>query len=1320
MKAFYSLILCCLLAYVSQAQQTLSVRINANNDDLEEYLPGPSQTKTVGSMDAGSSDMELGNETAGNIDPQLVGLRFTNITIPKGALITNAYLKFTVDATNKNTDPCNLLIFAQSADNPLTFDPSVNFNISSRPRLTDSVAWNIAAGSWTTVGQSGTDQTSSNIARLVQQLVNRSGWATGNAMAFFIRGSGLREADSYDKSTTACPQLVIEYIVPTVLTKRIGAVNDDMEEWLPGSIKTPGTLDAGSSDLELGAESAGNVDPQICGMRFTDLAIPKNSRIVNAYIQFTVDATNKNTDPTNLQIFAQDADNPVTFDPNINFNITSRPRLSDSIAWNIPVGSWATVGQAGADQRSTNIATLVQKLVNRNGWASGNAMAFFITGKGLREAESYDKSTVNCAQLIVEYIPTAVISKRIAAVNDDMEEWLPGSIKTPGTLDAGSSDLELGAESAGNVDPQICGMRFTAIDLPKNAVVTNAYIQFTVDATNKNTDPTNLQIFAQDSDNPLTFDPNINFNITSRPRLFDSIAWNIPVGSWATVGQAGADQRTTNIAPLVNKLAARTGWQKGNAMAFFITGRGLREAESYDKSTVNCAQLVIEYLSSDTTPRAIELNPVAPYPIKTAASWNYYDKGGAPVGDWKARVYNDSTWAFGIGALGYGGRVIGQTVSFGTNAALKNVTTYFRKRFEVKALTELSDTIQLALRADDGAVVYINGTEVTRVNMPTGAIVDSTLATREVGNPDELLYFVYDLPKSVLQVGQNVIAVEVHQNARAGQDIVFDARLTNRTSKNPANLGCRDANDKHIGCFTSVIATPQLDTINIPQSHGFQFVVSSGDPYIGAAGNVSTNFDFTGYVPLSNNSRQGYLSINYETNPGGVGVSNIRFDNADGLWKVDSIKPVNFASVSGTASNCSGTVTPWGTVITCEEQMTTNDVNADGYFDIGWNVEINPATKTVVRNQKLWAMGRMSHENVVVASDRKTVYQGEDDGFGCVYKFVADVAENLSSGKLYVLKLTSVTADTNIRVYRNFNAEGEPVGSTATWVEVPNTTIAERNNVKAKAIELGGTLFNGIEDVEISPLDGKIYFAVKANPFNRVYRFKDNGTTATEFETFVGGSSTNYRMNVGGREIDEDWSVGNDNLTFDDRGNLWVLQDGGRDHVWVVRPNHTQANPKVELFMVTPSGSEPTGMTFTPDYRYMFISIQQPNATNAIPQRDLSGKSDRFNRSQALGIARREYLGQRQTSIVELSDKIKATAYPNPTNGETNVLLDLKEATTIQMSVFDLSGRLIESTQPVDLTVGQFRQTFNLQAAGIYFIRVNANGNSKVLRVVKM
>jgi len=274
-------------------------------------------------------------------------------------------------------------------------------------------------------------------------------------------------------------------------------------------------------------------------------------------------------------------------------------------------------------------------------------------------------------------------------------------------------------------------------------------------------------------------------------------------------------------------------------------------------------------------------------------------------------------------------------------------------------------------------------------------------------------------------------------------------------------------------------------------------------------------------------------------------------------------------------------------VVTCEENRpTSGDVNLDGYIDIGWNIEIDPVTRKVKQYgngvpEKLWAMGRMSHENVAFLQDSVTVYQGEDASDGNVYKFVADKKTDLSSGKLYVLALEAP-----------LNASGDPTTTKGTWVQVPNTTKSERNDVKIAAASLGGTKFNGVEDIEVSPTSGELFFTAKG--VGRVYKFKDNGTTVSDFSTFAGGES--YVVNYGDGLVSEPWGLGADNLTFDDKGNLWVLQDGGRNHVWMLRPDHTPANPKVELFMISPIGSEPTGMTFTPDYKYMFISIQEPNA----------------------------------------------------------------------------------------------------------------------------
>jgi len=74
----------------------------------------------------------------------LVGLRFGNITIPKGSFITRAYIQFTVDATNKNTDPCEVTIRAENSDNPVTYNTADTFNLTKRPKIADSVKWNVS------------------------------------------------------------------------------------------------------------------------------------------------------------------------------------------------------------------------------------------------------------------------------------------------------------------------------------------------------------------------------------------------------------------------------------------------------------------------------------------------------------------------------------------------------------------------------------------------------------------------------------------------------------------------------------------------------------------------------------------------------------------------------------------------------------------------------------------------------------------------------------------------------------------------------------------------------------------------------------------------------------------------------------------------------------------------------------------------------------------------------------------------------------------------------------------------------------------------
>ncbi len=414
----------------------------------------------------------------------------------------------------------------------------------------------------------------------------------------------------------------------------------------------------------------------------------------------------------------------------------------------------------------------------------------------------------------------------------------------------------------------------------------------------------------------------------------------------------------------------------------------------------------------------------------------------------------------------------------------------------------------------------------------------------------------------------------------------------------------QNSSGQNIADFTSVLPSVQTSNFIFPTgSHRFQKIIEAGDAITN--GNIAGNFDFTAYVSIANSSRNGYLTINHELTPGGLTAMDVQLNPINQLWTKSNPTDVDFTPVNGTARNCSGGITPWGTVISSEESVSTNDTNADGYYDIGWHLEVNPMTKTVIN--KIWAAGNGSHENICFHSNRRTSYYGNDANPGYLYKYVASKVDTLSNGSLYVYS-------------------GPKTGN-GTWVQINNTSQSDRNTTMSLAAAAGATSFSGIEDVEVGP-DGKIYLAVKNE--NRVYRFNDSdpitGTTTSNFETFVGNAS--YTITHSGGTALVPWGTGNDNLAFDNQGNLWVLQDGSNNYIWLVQNGHTQASPKVKLFGIAPLGSEPTGITFTPDFKYMFISFQHPSSSNNIDtQLDAAGNAIGFHKDIAIVMALSENLG---------------------------------------------------------------------------------------------
>ena len=172
--------------------------------------------------------------------------------------------------------------------------------------------------------------------------------------------------------------------------------------------------------------------------------------------------------------------------------------------------------------------------------------------------------------------------------------------------------------------------------------------------------------------------------------------------------------------------------------------------------------------------------------IEAGATWKYLDDGSNQGTVWRQPVFNDASWAAGPAQLGYGDGDEVTVVSYGGDAGNKHITTYFRHTFTVADPWQIGQ-LSLGLVRDDGAVVYLNGQEVARSNMPTTAIDYQTGAASTVGGGEEDTFHEYTVdPAGLLVEGENTLAVEVHQTSPTSSDMSFDLELTGQTS--PSDL----------------------------------------------------------------------------------------------------------------------------------------------------------------------------------------------------------------------------------------------------------------------------------------------------------------------------------------------------------------------------------------------------------------------------------------------------------------------------------------------------------------------------------------------------
>jgi chitodextrinase len=454
-----------------------SVALAGGGDDAEERL------NLGGAVVLDSTDLEL---TRDGTREQVVGLRFRGVPVPPGAAILSAHVQFTVDEPTSGS--ADLEIRAEAADDAAPFASAAG-NLSARRATSAFAAWRPPA--WSSAGAAGADQRTPDLAPLLQEVVSRSGWASGHALVLLVTGSGARVAQAFEMGPARAPVLVLRYgmgppvpdsappdapanlrspgqtatsidllwdaaaddagvvgyrvyrdgalaassagtahteqglapatshlfqvtaldaaghesapsegllvstqasSAPLRLVRRVSTSQDDAEEVI-GS----GEVTLTSGDLELTED--GSSAARVVGLRFADLALPPRARIVSAHVQFAVDETGSGASALTLR--AQDADDAAPF-TTARGSVSARPRSAAAVAWS--PAAWTALGAAGAAQRTPDLAALVQDVVDRPGFRSGNAFALLVTGSGARVAESFDGSPGQAPLLELEYL----------------------------------------------------------------------------------------------------------------------------------------------------------------------------------------------------------------------------------------------------------------------------------------------------------------------------------------------------------------------------------------------------------------------------------------------------------------------------------------------------------------------------------------------------------------------------------------------------------------------------------------------------------------------------------------------------------------------------------------------------------------------------------------------------------------------------------------------------------------------------------------------------------------------------------------------------
>lgn len=446
------------------------------------------------------------------------------------------------------------------------------------------------------------------------------------------------------------------------------------------------------------------------------------------------------------------------------------------------------------------------------------------------------------------------------------------------------------------------------------------------------------------------------------------------------------------------------------------------------------------------------------------------------------------------------------------------------------------------------------------------------------------------------------------------------------------------------------------DDVQLAEGLTHQVLLKWNDP-ISDIDRFGFNNDFTCFIPIDKNAENdGLLWVNHEYSSRlfvsnyffpnertieqvdkemySVGGSIVRVKEINGKWEVVKNDPLNRRITAktnipfnwdypikgsnkamGTHSNCSGGITPWGTILTCEENYDsfygetlydasnnpTHIPSSYGWENFypnppehyGWVVEVDPFTG---KGQKHIALGRFSHECctlVQLPDNRIVAYTGDDMNNEFIYKFISSKPNSLKEGTLYV-------ADTINGVWIPIDFASQSLLQ-ARFKNQTDVLIRTREAARI----LGATPQNRPEDIEIDPLTGNVIISLTNN--SATGDFHGTILKLSEFEGKHDALSfTSEALATGGHESGFTCP---DNLVFDLSGNLWFTSDISgalmnqqmgpyfptfKNNGLYVLLRHGKDKGKIIQIASAPTDAEFTGPWFSPDYKTLFLSVQHP------------------------------------------------------------------------------------------------------------------------------